>query len=135
MDLTKLFDVGYLFQIYPGAGFDWPIRIVLIILFLGAIAFAVFAGKKIKPQGIMKKVWYKLQVWGWTTGIFGLIFVSFREAGAVYLSQRIWLLLWILIMMVWLLYILYYWKKVVPKKEELKQQTEEYNKWLPKKKK
>lgn len=136
MDITKLFDTSYLFQIYPGVGFDWPIRILLLFIFLGAMAIAILADKKTKKApGIVKKVWLKLQIWGWTSGIFGLILVSFREVGAIYLSQRFWLFLWLLIVFLWLAYILYYWKMVIPQKEERKQESEEYNKWLPKKKK
>lgn len=135
MDFTKLLDTRYLFQIYPPAGFDWPTRILLLVIFLGAIALAIYADKKIKHAGIFKKVWQKTQVWGWSSGIFGLIIMSFREVGAIYLSQRFWLLLWLLIIFLWLAYILYYWKKVIPRKEALKQKSAEYNKWLPKKKK
>lgn len=136
MDLSKLLDTKYLFQIYPGAGFDWPVRLALLLVFIGAIVIAILADKKhTQAAGAMKKVWKKLQVWGWTSGVFGLIFVAFRETGAIYLSQRFWLLLWLVFIFVWLAYIIYYWKKVVPKKEEVKAQSQEFDKWLPKKKK
>lgn len=136
MDFAKLFNTDYLFQIAPSAGFDLPMRIVLYFIFIAAIVIAVMAGKKIRhASGIMKKVWYKLQVWGWSSGIFGLLLVSFRELGAIYLSQRFWLFMWILFIFLWLLYIVYYWKKVVPQKEAKKQESAEFDKWLPKKKK
>lgn len=136
MDITKLFEWSYLFSAYAPAGFSWTIRITLGVLFVGAIVLAVMAMKKTKnTAGPQKVVWKKLLVWGWTTGLIGLLLVFFREVRALYLGARLWLLLLLLIAFVWLILILLYRVKVLPRQEKIRQQAEEFNKWLPKTKK
>ncbi len=136
MDLTQLFNLDYLFHPYPLAGFSWPFRIFLLVVFLGAITFAIYAGKRNKKaSSITRKGWYKLQVWGWSTGLVGLLLMSFREVRALYFGSRGYLLIWFVVIIVWLLSILIYWKKVIPDKEKREKKAEEFNKWIPKKKK
>lgn len=136
MNLKELLDWNYLFHPYPLAGFSWPFRIVLLVLFLGAIAVAIFAAmKKKNAPSVSRKGWYKIQVWGWSTGIVGLLLMSFREIRAIYLAARGYLFIWILISFIWLIFIFIYWKKVIPNKAEREKKTEEFNKWIPKKKK
>ena len=134
MDLTKLFDFSYLTYRYPEAGFSWPIRITLLIIFIGTIVFAIYTHKKIKRAKTTKKMWQKLQVWAWTTGIIGLLLMSFREIRAIYISSRIYLLIFIIIIIIWLIAILIYKKNKLPDKESQIKKEQEFDKWLPKKK-
>lgn len=134
MDLTKLFSLTYLFERFPIGGFSWAFRIILLVLFVGAIVLAILGQKKVKNSGPVKKFWQKMILWGWTSGLVGLLLVLFRELRAIYLSARFWLFLWILIMIVWLILNLIYLKRRVPAKEELIKQQEEFKRWLPKKK-
>ena len=135
MDFTKIFNTTYLFERLPDAGFSWPIRAALLALFIGAIILAVISQLKLKKSsGFSKKLWYKLQVWGWSTGLVGMTMFYFREVGALYLSARFWLLLFLLIVVVWLIFILVFWKRQVPDKEEAQKKEQEYDKWLPKQK-
>ncbi|MDD5749715.1 MAG: hypothetical protein PHO91_02925 [Patescibacteria group bacterium] len=133
MDLSKLFSLSYLFERYPEAGFSWPLRIALLLLFGGALAVAIY-GHKVKVQGPLKKFWQKMLVWGWTSSLIGFLLLTFRESRALYLSARFWLLLWVLVVLAWLVMNLIYLKKKVPAKEELIKQKEEFDRWLPKKK-
>ncbi len=136
MDLTKLIDLSYLFNRFPPGGFSWPFRVFLLFLFFYCIILAVKAGKNIKiTSGNFKKLWYKVQLWGWTTGFIGLLLFFFREVRAIYLSSRIWMFIWILVTIIWGLSIIKYLKKELPKKEEIKEKQEAFNKWLPKQKK
>lgn len=136
MDITKLLDMNYLFHPYPLAGFSWPFRIFLLVVFLGAIIFAIITSKKKQTApSITRKGWYKLQVWGWSTGVVGLLLMFFREIRVIYFSSRGYLLLWFLIIIVWLIFIFVYWKKTIPDKAKREKEAEEFNKWLPKKKK
>lgn len=135
MNLNKLFSLSYLFDRYPNTGFSWPVMIILLIIFIGALILAFYAGHKRKlSSGNFKKLWGKIQVWSWTAGLTGLLFVYLREVRALYLSSRFWLLLFLIIMIIWALLIAKYWKKEIPAKEERQKQSEEFNKWLPKKK-
>lgn len=134
MNLEKLFDLSYMFNRFPEAGFSWPIRIVLLILFVGSIILAVYAQKEINKKSLSKKLWQKIQVWGWTNGLVGLLFVYFREVRAIYLSSRGWILIFILIMLAWLVFIIKFAKTKLPNKEEQDKKEREFNKWLPKRK-
>ena len=95
---------------------------------------AILGQKKVKNSGPVRKFWQKMILWGWTSGLVGLLLVLFRELRAIYLSARFWLFLWILIMIVWLILNLIYLKRKVPAKEELIKQQKEFSRWLPKKK-
>ena len=134
MDLTKLFSLSYLFERLPSDGFSWTFRISLLILFVGAIVLAIFAQKKAKNSGPIKKFWQKMIVWGWTTGSIGLLLMLFREVRAIYLSARFWIFIWIFIMIIWLLLNIIYRHLKVPAKEELIKQQKEFDRYLPKKK-
>ncbi len=136
MNLEKLINFSYLFHRYPPGGFSWPIRIVLVVLFGGALIMAIYSGLKTKKvSGHAKKLWYKLQVWGWTVGLIGFLLFYFREVRALYLGARIYLLAWLVITVVWLLLMLILHKKNTPNKEEIVKKKEEYEKWLPQQKK
>lgn len=135
MDLNKLFDLSYLFQTFPVSGFSWPMRIILLALFVGAIALAIYARSKMKEKGLRKKVWQKLEVWGWTSGLLGLFLMFLREVRALYISSRGYLLIFLVLMLVWLVFIIKFAKTKVPDKEELDRKEKEFDKWLPKKNK
>ncbi len=133
MDLSKLTNIHYLFSPYPDLGFSWLMRIVLLLIFLGAIALALLSARQNKKAlGPIKKVWKKWQIWGWTTGVIGLFLIFFREVNAIYLSSRGYLLIWLLTAAIWAMFIIIYWKRKVPAKKKLIQEQEEFNKWLPK---
>lgn len=133
MDFTKLFDLEYLFIRYPEAGFSWPMRIGLLVLFVGAILVALYTHKKFKQKlGASTKAWKRLQIWAWSSGLVGLLLMYFREVRALYISARFWLFLWLLIYVLWLIYVLLRWKKDVPDKESQEKRKQEYEKWLPK---
>ncbi|MCD4760454.1 hypothetical protein K8R42_01000 [bacterium] len=135
MNLNKLLDLSYLLQRYPQDSFSWPMRITLLIIFIGAILISIYSHKKIKGSpGVLKIVWQKLQAWGWTSGLIGLLLMSFRETQALYLSARLWLLLFLFIVFIWLIFIIIYWKRKIPGREQRIKEEAEFNKWLPKRK-
>ena len=134
MNLEKLFDLAYMFNRFPPAGFSWPIRIALLLIFVGSIILALYAQKKINEKGLSKKLWQKIQVWGWTNGLVGLLFVFFREVKTIYLGSRGWLLIFIIIMLIWLAFIIKFAKTKIPNKEAQDKKKQEVDKWLPKRK-
>jgi|GEM_PF-2154794 hypothetical protein len=135
MNLDKLLDWSYLFYRLPPAGFSWGMRIFLLIIFIGALILAIMAGIKYsKKQPIVRKFWRKIQVWGWSTSLMGLLLFYFREVRAIYLSSRAWMFIWLIIALVWLVFIIVYLFRVIPKKQEAKKSQEDFDKWLPKKK-
>lgn len=134
MNLDKLFDASYMFERFPTAGFSWPIRIVLLIIFIASIILALYANKQILKKGLHKKLWQKIQVWSWTNGLVGLTLMYFREVRAIYLSSRAWIFIFIILMIIWLAFIIKFAKTKIPNKEALVKKHQEFDKWLPKKK-
>ncbi len=135
MNLANLLNWTYLIERYPVAGFSWPFRIILLVIFIGSILAALLALNKLNNKIPPKPFWLRLQTWGWATGIIGLILMIFRETRAIYLASRLWLLLWLLIVFIWLGYLIYFKLKVLPrmkKHEAVDQET--YGKYLPHKK-
>ena len=136
MNLLNLLHWNYLIERYPQAGFSWPIRIVLLLIFIGSILAALYALNKLTNKIPPKYFWNKLQTWGWTSGLIGIILMIFRETRAIYLAIRLWLLLWLIVVFAWLGYIIYFKNKILPqlkRHEEIDQ--ENYAKYLPHKKK
>lgn len=136
MNLEQLIHWSYLWQRYTPIGFSWPVRIALLILFVGGIILAILFNRKIKTsQGPVKTLAKKIRAWGFTTGIIGLLLVTFREVQTIYLASRLLLLLWLVVTFVWLINIIIYWRKDLPKKQANLKEQAEFNKWLPQNKK
>jgi len=134
MNLDKLFDLSYMFNRFPPAGFSWPFRIALLTIFVASIILALYSSKKITQKGPSKKIWQKIQVWSWTNGLVGLVLVYFREVRALYLSSRGWLFIFLILMAIWLIFIIIFAKTKIPDKETIEKKEQEFDKWLPKKK-
>jgi flagellar biogenesis protein FliO len=136
MNIEKLLHWSYLWQRYSPIGFSWPIRILLLIFFVGSICLAIWFHRKIKnSQGPKKTLAKKIRAWGITTGLIGLLLMSFREIQAVYLGSRLFLLVWLIIITAWLVSIFIYRYKDLPKKQAALEAQAEFNKWLPQNKK
>ena len=102
------------------------------MIFIGTIIIAIYAGRRFKKNpGIYKKVLYKFQVWGWSTGLVGLLLGLFREVGAIYIGSRAWMILWLIAIVVWLGFIIKTWIKIAGTKEAKLREESEYKKWLP----
>ncbi len=135
MNLEKLINLNYLFERYIIDGFSLPIKFFLIIIFIISIIIAIISGKKLKNNpGIMKKLYNKLQNWGWTTGLIGFLLFFFREVNTIYLGSRIWMIILLISSFIWILTIFKYYKKEIPKRKKNKKEKEAFNKYLPKQK-
>ena len=135
MNLEKLINLNYLFERYIIDGFSLPIKSFLIIIFIISIIIAIISGKKLKNNpGIMKKLYNKLQNWGWTTGLIGFLLFFFREVNTIYLGSRIWMIILLISSFIWILTIFKYYKKEIPKRKKNKKEKEAFNKYLPKQK-
>jgi hypothetical protein len=135
MNFKQFLDLHYLFNKYPPVGFSNSLRITLWMVFILLIIIAILAGRKSqKLSGAPKKAWRKLQIWGWISGPVGLLLIICRELGAIYITARFWLLLWLLITIIWLIFIILYRLRKVPSQEKLKKEQAEFSKWLPRKK-
>lgn len=135
MNLAKLFDWSYLTHRYAIENLSWWTLSILLIIFGAALIAAISVTKKLKDKNVgARKFLTKIQIWGFSASIVGALLIFFREVRALYLSSRILLLLWLIIILVWLGFLIYEWKVILPKKKQDQKSQEEFTKWLPKKK-
>ncbi len=136
MNLEKLLNWNYLFQAYTTEPLSNTTRVFLYGFCLLAITVAVLAQRQLaKNPGIKKTLFKKIMVSGWTISIIGLLFLFFRESLALYLGARLWLLLWLLASIIWIIYLLIYYFRTMPRLQKQHEDNKEFNKWLPKAKK
>lgn len=76
----------------------------------------------------------KLGGWFITWAIIGLIWAFMAYERINFFGAWFWALVMIALALVWLVFIMRYWKKVVPSMETLRRERDEFEKYLPRKK-
>jgi len=131
--MSNFFSFKFYFDTYPAAIHPLTFYIItglfLLIFVLGLIC-AFFISKK-KVDGITKKIYEKIANWGLWSGIIGLFILFLKYQRAPYLGMRVWSLLWILFTLVWLILIIKFYLKDVPKLKKQREQKKQFNKYLP----
>lgn len=123
---------GYLFNKNLG-----PFTSNLAWYFLGGV-LAVMAAtwlirrKLVKNKDIFakkaaRKLWQSVWVMGWII----IVFWIFREINVMYLSAPVFLLASIATGLVWLMFVAYYWFKIVPKRRARLGQDGSKKRYLP----
>lgn len=106
----------------------------LLFLFAGFIVIAIFfkiLNKKDKDI-LRRRVWRKLWTCFLTIGIVGEILNFFAWSRAVYLGMRFWYLVLLVVFVVWLVLIIIYAVKKLPKQRQEFKRKDEFEKYLPK---
>lgn len=76
----------------------------------------------------------KLGSWFITWAVVGMVWVFMAYERINFFGSRFWTLVMIIVAAVWLVFIIRYWKKVVPSMEMLRRERAEFEKYLPRKK-
>jgi hypothetical protein len=129
IDITKLTDKNYLFDLNPEtAGFYQLLLIVFILMIVLAVFLKYFPKS---PNKIQKKLNNKLFNLLLVTGILGILWVFCRKTGVAYLNTRFALIIIIIFFLLWVFDILYY-KIIISPKELIKlKKQERFEKYLP----
>ena len=107
---------------------------IFTIFFILVLAFAIYSTyflKKKAKGGTTQVIWTKLSYLTYSTGIVGFILMFLKQQRAAYLGMRVWLMLWLLICFIWLLFIIKYIVKEVPRIKEERLARKEVDKYLP----
>ena len=140
IDWSKLININYWFAKQPPY-LSEPFTKLFLGLFFVLIALSIvfqliaFIQKKQNAQKIMIKFWKRLANFFFWIGIIEIILYFFRYERVPLLSSRFWLILWLLLFFGWGAYIIHIRFKKVPGIVTDKQQKEEFEKYLPTKKK
>lgn len=116
------------------AGFVlWIFCGLFLIMTIGGIALKIIS--KYQENKINKIIMRRLSGLGAVMGLWGLIWIFFRQENVALLGWRMWMLLWCLAFLWWLANILRYIIKRVPEIIKEKEKIEKFAKYLPSAKK
>lgn len=107
--------------------------VIFAALLLAALVLKVLHHRT-KKDCFHKTLLEKYMVMLMTMSMIGLFLTWFRYERAYLLSARFLLLIWFIGFMVWLFFIVKYQFKIMPQERAKLQKTQEFNKYLPKRK-
>lgn len=76
----------------------------------------------------------KFAIWLITWAAVGLVWLFLAYERISFFGARFWVLVGLVLAVAWLIFIIRYWKKVVPGMEMLHRERAEFEKYLPRKK-
>ncbi len=134
--IKKFFSPGYWFSQEPMDPFGLKVIFIgLVILLIGAVILRVLVYKKIKTDPYVNRLYRKISNLLFTLSGAGFIFWFSGYQGAFILGMRFWYLILKLIALVWIGLIIRYWVKEVPLKKSERKRKQEFERYLPKKRK
>lgn len=131
--MNKLASFRYWFEAIPGE----PNLLFWKIVFAGAGAALVLGivgavlTRRYKSDGIRRKVWYKLSVWGFSFSLVVAVLGFFRFQNAYLLSMRFFIFAWLAVCAVWLLWIVRYIVLVAPRRRKERAERQAFEQYLP----
>ena len=130
--MTRFFNLGYWFNF----GF-WPfgrqtelclISLELVLIILTVVAYCLRRRKSVID------FWSPIFKAAWVSALIGLFLTAFYYEELNFFGSRIWILLWLISIIVWAIMIYCRAKKLIVKQAEFAKK-QEFEKYLPKKKK
>ncbi len=123
---------SYLFSTYPGT----PEKAFWYIMIAVVAAFVILGGLAIwfrrANDGYLRKLGAKTLTWSIVSLVVTLLLGSFRYQNIFALSMRAFLIVWLLISFAWFVLIAIWWLRHVPAARQRRQERQEYDKYLPK---
>lgn len=104
-----------------------------VIVAIGVLATILSFVKVFKKP--FRHLFSRLASWGWTMGLLGLVLLFFSVERVAFISARMFYLVWLAVAIWWLVIIIRYAIKDIPRVMEFQKQKVEAEKYLPKKKK
>ena len=137
MDITKLFDLQYIFTVNPAPlqPLQRGIAIAVFGLLIIIAIIAVIWSHKKQIDRVTKKVTLKSSTFAFTLGLIGWVLFFLRQARVYFFSRRFFFLFWLIATIIWLVYLLKYIFKKAPAQRQTLTERQEFEKYLPKKKK
>jgi hypothetical protein len=128
--MDKLLTISYWVIIRPGQIEPFLFQgLVIFIAILVLITLISYLLKK-RKSGLYFKIWAKLNTFSLSNFIIGLFLLFFIREQLPFLAMRLWLLVWILSMLVWLGFIVKQLIKIPEIKKKAKEEKE-FQKYIP----
>jgi tryptophan-rich sensory protein len=118
--MGNLIKLSFWFNSRPGEllPFMQKFFIVFSVLLL-VMAVSALVMKKQNPKSVFRKTRNRLINFGFTNGIIGLVLLFFTHEMIPLLSARLWYLIWIICMIVWLYFIIKELREIPKLREQL----------------
>lgn len=130
----KFFNPPYLFELRP---YTYPSTIKLMLIFfvlMVVIGLALKVWQKIKKlEKYQAKLLQKYFSFLVLMGFWGILLTWLRYERVYIFSSRLWLIVWLLVVGLWLYTIIKYQFKVVPQAQKQAENRKLFQKYLPKK--
>jgi protein-S-isoprenylcysteine O-methyltransferase Ste14 len=135
--MINLLNPMYWFQIQPAAMVPWASTASIVIftaMFVVGIGVKVY-GAKSGMEKLVRRAVERAGTLLVTMGLIGGVWWLVCYERVPMLSMRVWLLVWLVSMGLWIWSIAKYLRVEVPAKRAKAKEREQYEKWLPKPKK
>jgi Na+/glutamate symporter len=129
--MNTLLSLSFWLKLRPGLLSPFVFRgliVFLTALLAGIIIFHLL--KQQKTAGLYRKIWVSLGNFCLGNFIIGLFLLFFAFEQLPFLAMRLWFLLWIIGMILWLLFIIKQMSKIPDIKKE-KAEKDEFQKYIP----
>lgn len=127
--MSNLLSTNFWFNQYPDALIPSMAKLIIVIIAIFLLASLAFYILK-KGKGFYKILYRKFFTFFIVNAIIGAILFFFCQQMVPFLSARIWFLFWVIGMLIWLIFIVRYAKKLPAKKKQAEVQ-EKFKKYLP----
>jgi len=134
MSFSNLFHLSYWFsqpQTARGTALFLWVALFGVFFLAGLVLFIIRAKGK---DNVKKEIFRRFGNFGLTIGLLGFVWLFFRQERAAFIAWRFWVLIFLIIAVWWLVKLVVYLIKRVPKIQEEKLRREIAEKYLPERK-
>ena len=133
-DITPLLKLGYWFDRRPPA-FESAVQHIFFYVFAGLVALSIIISivikKKKEEDPWVAKGFQKVSSWCLTMGVAGLMIFFFSFEQVPILSMRFWFAGWAIWAVIWAVFILKFFIKVIPVEKAMIKEKARLEKYLP----
>lgn len=134
MSFSNLFHLSYWFsqpKTARGTALFLWVALFGVFFLAGLVLFIIRAKGK---DNVKKEIFRRFGNFGLTIGLLGFVLLFFRQERAAFIAWRFWVLIFLIIAVWWLVKLVVYLIKRVPKIQEEKLRREIAEKYLPERK-
>lgn len=130
--LKYFFNPSHIFSLRPGA-MQLRAIIILAVVFGLFIIFGLVSKiiEKKTNDGLKIKAWKRFWYLGITMGALGIVYLFFAWQGVVLLASRLWLIIWLIAVVVWVVFIFKYLFLEAPKLRKNIDKKRDFDKYIP----
>ena len=129
--ILHLLSPAYLFNKNHGP-FTSDLAVLFIGFDVGLIILAIIIRRLAKKSDIFgKKAAHKFGNLAWTMGAIGIILYIFRQINILYLSAPFVILVWLAVLIIWLILVINYRYRIVPKRRHAIKTGSQKDEYIP----